>query len=51
MLSLLEITKGLLMAYFSLMEQMGKTREEADAYFSEQYKKFKGNRPETLPDV
>lgn len=51
MLTFLEIAKGLLMMYFSLMEMAGKTEEEAKAYFEAQYKKFKANLPSKLPEV
>lgn len=51
MLTLIEIAKQSLMIYFSLIEQTGKTKEEAKAFFDEQYKTFKKNRPENLPDV
>lgn len=51
MLTLIEMAKGALMIYFSIMEQTGKTKEEAKAFFDKQYETFKKNRPEDLPDV
>lgn len=51
MLTLLEIAKSVVMIYFSIMEQMGKTKEEMDEFFNVQYKAFKENRPEKLPDA
>jgi hypothetical protein len=51
MLTLLEIAKSVIMIYFSVMEQMGKTQEEMDEFFKAQYARFKQNRPENLPDA
>lgn len=51
MLTLIEVAKALLMIYFSVMEQLGKTKEESDAFFESTYKAFKEKDPANLPEV
>jgi len=51
MLTFYEIAKAMLMIYFSIMEQLGKTEEEKAAFFQASYKEFKSKDPSCLPNV
>lgn len=46
----LVIAQLLLQAYFSYMEQQGKTAEELDKLYNDERTSFYANKPEDLPN-
>ena len=48
---LIELAKLSLQGYFSAMRQAGKTEDEINQLFEEEYAGFKARHPDDLPDV
>ena len=48
---LIEIAKGLVQVFFSLLQRAGMTAEEIDLIYSTEKATFLANKPELLPDV